>query len=1109
MKQHILSQGILAVVGLSLIACQNKEIDFSTPQRDGPVFYASMEQVAEPDTRVYADENLMVLWHADDRVGIFNKYTYNQQYRFDGETGANSGTFSKVPSETFVTGNAIPAIYAVYPYAESTTITNDCKIQLTLPAEQAYSTLNFGPGANTMVSATEDNNLLFKNLGGYLAVKLYGDNVTVSKVTLRGNNGEKLAGVATVTAPLGGIPTVEMDEEAEEAVFLQCVTPVTLGPTPDEYTEFWFVIPPTTFTKGFTLTVASPAGDTFTKSTDKSISITRNHLSRMSPVEVNLPSWSGIPVPPDDEIWYITEDDTPIELYLDSGIEWFDAAIVSHQYEGGRGVIKCDGPIHVLNSGVFDAYRDDVCKITDLFLPDSVTTLDELAVYDINTRIFRVPKNLAALDAGYNEFLAGDPFMTGSLGLKSRYFERFEGENVTEDHRALILDGVMYAFAPRGMSSYSIPEGVTCLHSSLFQDCSELKSITFNEGLLQIGPECFSGVHFDPCDMVLPESLKYIMAYAFRCTGIRGFYGNERLHSPDHLFLYTPDDFTGLKVVIRFVGEDETEAVIEDGVYSIENYAFEDLPRLQSVTVPGSIDLMGGSAFHNCPNIKEIKGDGASEDHRAIMTNGVFHRLIVSSDLKQYTIPTGTRTIAVDALSGCHTLEEVSMDDQVEYIGGYAFGWCSKLKRVTLSARLKRIGYNRGGLIEPDYDPFQSTPSLEEIYFRSPVPPVYRSAQGRLNPGMKVYVPDQSLDLYKQSGWKVYADVMQGYHYEDLEEVYLSTDFSRDGNVVPLQTAAVGAGIDIVIVGDGFSDRQIADGTYSNAVDRVVDALFSEEPYHSFRDYFNVFAVDVVSWSEGYGQIGQALDTGFGSGTEVYGDDGKVMEYARKALPEAETFSNTIVIVLMNEDAYAGTCYMYFPEEGNYGCGLSIAYFPTSSDTETFNGLVSHEAGGHGFAKLADEYAYELMGAVPHDAIEAARIQEAWGWWKNIDFTDDPSQVKWSRFISDERYVSENIGCYEGGFTYWTGVWRPTENSIMRYNTGGFNAPSRYAIWYRINKLAYGESWEGTYEDFVAYDAVNRTPEASARRRARSAVQKPLPPLAPPVVVGHSWREAR
>lgn len=337
---------------------------------------------------------------------------------------------------------------------------------------------------------------------------------------------------------------------------------------------------------------------------------------------------------------------------------------------------------------------------------------------------------------------------------------------------------------------------------------------------------------------------------------------------------------------------------------------------------------------------------------------------------------------------------------------------------------------------------------------------------------------------------------------------YQSSDYSSDGATTTLQQSTTGNGVDLVFMGDAFSDRQIADGTYANVMQKAADAFFSEEPYKSMKDRFNVYTVNVVSATEGYEHSGQALSTGHGDGTYVYGNDSKVIEYAKKAISE-DRLDDAVVIVMMNEDAYAGTCFMYNPPSGNYGRGLSIAYFPTSSDTDTFNGLVSHEAGGHGFAKLADEYAYESMGAISADAIANTKAQEPYGWWKNVDFTSDPAQVKWSQFLSDPRYASEGLGCFEGGLTYWTGVWRPTEASIMRYNTGGFNAPSRYAIWYRIGKLAYGESWEGSYEDFVAYDAINRTPAAVARRDAqrRRAVQKPLPQLPPPVVVGHSWRE--
>ncbi len=85
-----------------------------------------------------------------------------------------------------------------------------------------------------------------------------------------------------------------------------------------------------------------------------------------------------------------------------------------------------------------------------------------------------------------------------------------------------------------------------------------------------------------------------------------------------------------------------------------------------------------------------------------------------------------------------------------------------------------------------------------------------------------------------------------------------------------------------------------------------------------------------------------------------------------------------------------------------------------------------------------------------------------------------PAAVKWSRFISDERYAEERLGIFESAMGWWSGIWKPTTNSIMRYNEGCFNAPSREAIYYRIHKLAYGDSWEYDYEKFVEYDSINR-----------------------------------
>ena len=99
-----------ALAATLLAACTIQEKDFQTPVQDEAVFYASFEQPTEPGTKVYANEDLLLRWTADDRVSIFEKNTYNQQFRFIGETGANAGGFKKVGGDDYYTGKAVPNV---------------------------------------------------------------------------------------------------------------------------------------------------------------------------------------------------------------------------------------------------------------------------------------------------------------------------------------------------------------------------------------------------------------------------------------------------------------------------------------------------------------------------------------------------------------------------------------------------------------------------------------------------------------------------------------------------------------------------------------------------------------------------------------------------------------------------------------------------------------------------------------------------------------------------------------------------------------------------------------------------------------------------------------
>lgn len=317
--------------------------------------------------------------------------------------------------------------------------------------------------------------------------------------------------------------------------------------------------------------------------------------------------------------------------------------------------------------------------------------------------------------------------------------------------------------------------------------------------------------------------------------------------------------------------------------------------------------------------------------------------------------------------------------------------------------------------------------------------------------------------------------------------IYVSTDYSRDREVITLQTADEGNGINLVLMGDAFTDRLVADGTYEQVMKNAVDAFFSTHPYSSFRHLFNIYAVVAISANEEYFEGASTVFEGkFGEGTEVSGRNQTCKSYAREVPGMSATkLDETVIIVMMNRKFYAGTCYMSTPvTKTDYGSGPSIAYFPLGTDDEMFKVLLTHEAGGHGFAKLADEYSFPSYGSIPATEIEKVRDFEKYGWLKNIDLTNDPEKIKWSSFISDERYASENIGVYAGGYTYPRGIYHPTKSSIMNDNTGGFNAPSREAIYYRIHKLAYGSSWEYDREKFVEFDlaAQRNMPQAAPRR---------------------------
>lgn len=310
-----------------------------------------------------------------------------------------------------------------------------------------------------------------------------------------------------------------------------------------------------------------------------------------------------------------------------------------------------------------------------------------------------------------------------------------------------------------------------------------------------------------------------------------------------------------------------------------------------------------------------------------------------------------------------------------------------------------------------------------------------------------------------------------------------STDYSKNKTVRVLQNATMGNGLPIVIMGDGFIDTEIEDGTYDKVMDKAMENLFTEEPMKSLRDYFNVYAVTAVSK---HNNFGNGYETVFscelegGTSTGISGDDETIMEYV--GCVEGIDLAETLVVVILNSPAYAGTTYFGYSDQSKV-VEFAIAYCPVIYDleSESFRQVLVHEAVGHGFAKLEDEYSYTENKSIPSSEIRTVQHMQTLGWAQNVDFTTDESEVLWSTFLNDSRYSSEKLGIYEGACTYMKGVYRSTKESMMNGNVEGFNAPSRKAIYDMVMKRGNGK--EPTYEEFAVFD---RRIQSQTKRITRS-----------------------
>ena len=326
-------------------------------------------------------------------------------------------------------------------------------------------------------------------------------------------------------------------------------------------------------------------------------------------------------------------------------------------------------------------------------------------------------------------------------------------------------------------------------------------------------------------------------------------------------------------------------------------------------------------------------------------------------------------------------------------------------------------------------------------------------------------------------------------------------DYS-DGEVMTNQTATVGGGVNIVFMGDCFDARDIATGSYLNGINEAIGYYFAIEPYKSYKEYFNIYTVFGMSDDSGMGTVNTVKNAKFGSQYSLEGiapDTEATYAYAMKAATVDEgNLNRTLVVMVENTEDYGGICYMW-------GDGSAIAVCPMSRDAYPydFRGIVQHEAGGHGFAKLADEYIYhnafiQSCTCPCCDHLDTFNEAKALGWYRNLSTNADYHTVEWAHLFAHPDYTNV-VDMYEGGYYHSRGIYRSEANSCMNNNVPYYSAIQRQEMVERIKRYA-GE--EFSIEDFYANDVrdasnndfVTRTLVEKASAGQAASAQKQLPP---------------
>lgn len=205
------------------------------------------------------------------------------------------------------------------------------------------------------------------------------------------------------------------------------------------------------------------------------------------------------------------------------------------------------------------------------------------------------------------------------------------------------------------------------------------------------------------------------------------------------------------------------ELSLPNGLRVIGYSSFYGCKKLRSLTLPSSVEEINDGAFYGCTSLKSIRlspnlnklGEFIFErctsltdvdipEGMQILPRSIF---CACSSLAEVDLPASITTIEPLAFKDCTALTEIIFPDNTRDIGGCAFEMCTALRRVVIPEHVNGLGVTA----------FNGCTSLTEVVcLAATPPPLGSSVFDGINSNAVLFVPQNSVEVYKTSDWGEY-----------------------------------------------------------------------------------------------------------------------------------------------------------------------------------------------------------------------------------------------------------------------------------------------------------------------------------------------------------------